>query len=190
METTHGYAVELYFDTSCEARLRAAWAAAGSSLPALNATPHVSLAVLPEIDDVNLPVALRRFAASEAPLQLQFAAVGAFPTAEGVVFLAPVVTGRLLALHQRCHALLAGLGEQPNGYYLPDRWVPHCTVGQDLPPDQVSAMVATLLRAAVFEPCRVVALGLVRFRPFVTIGRFPLGASSTLDPGVSKTPEL
>ena len=66
---------------------------------------------------------MRAFAAPATPFLLSSA--GTFPGDEGAAFLAPVVKAALLELHRRWHAAFPG----SNGYYLPGRWVPHCTVG-------------------------------------------------------------
>jgi 2'-5' RNA ligase len=122
------YAVELLFDPDAEAAVREVWrevsARTGSSmLFDLASRPHVTLAVHDEQDAPQLDRAVRAFDAPATRFVLSSA--GTFPGDEGVAFLAPVVTDALLDLHRRWHAASPGSNE----YYLPGRWVPHCTVG-------------------------------------------------------------
>ena len=103
-------------------------------LSELGARPHVSLSVYGDGLDTNgFPERLLEFARSIDPFDFTLSSLGTFPGQEGVVFLAPVVTRRLLEVHAR---LPRGVFEAHNntgmGHYLPGNWVPHCTVAIDL----------------------------------------------------------
>jgi len=171
-----GLAVEVYFDPEAERAVFGVWevvrAVSGSSLLFdLRTRPHVSLAAYPEgvkpLEDV-----LASFWA--APFPFALASAGAFPGAEGVVFLAPVVDAALLRLHRGWHALAPG----GTAHYAPGAWVPHCTVGINLA-DVAPAVAAA--RAALPIRGRFESIALVEFdrelatpvrclveRPFVT----------------------
>lgn len=95
-----GYAVELNLSQDSAARVVEVWeglarASISSRMLDLGAQPHVSLAVCEELDPTQLREELRRFAETTRPLSLKLSSAGAFPTAEGVMFLAPVVTQEL-----------------------------------------------------------------------------------------------
>lgn len=174
-----GYAVELFVDGQMDAAVRELWQRLAThgltpTAPDPAARPHISLAVFAELNPPDAHDALQKFAAETAPIPLQFSAVGLFPTAEGVVFLAPVVTQRLLDVHADFHARMAAMGLQSNPYYRPGNWVPHCTVAMHLPPAQIPAAVAICKEAPVFHGFRLVGLDLIEFRPVKTIYEFPL----------------
>ncbi|MCB0090134.1 MAG: 2'-5' RNA ligase family protein [Caldilineaceae bacterium] len=174
-----GYAVELYVDAQMEFAVRGLWQTLAdrgvtSLMPDLGARPHISLTVFDELYPPDVHEALQNFAAEVAPIPLQFSAVGIFPTAEGVVFLAPVVTQRLLDVHADFHARMAALGRQSLPYYRPGNWVPHCTVAMNLPPEQIPTAVAICKAAPVFHAFSLVGLDLIEFRPVKTIYEFPL----------------
>ena len=106
-----GFAIELFFDPAADAAVRTIWRALADAshsptMLEIGSRPHVSLAVCGALDAQRFRPVLEAFA-RETPLEFVLASVGAFPTAEGVVFLAPVVTRRLLNLHQTFH--LTGL---------------------------------------------------------------------------------
>jgi 2'-5' RNA ligase len=132
------YSIELRFDdalTEAIALLSQA-AAELAGLPHGVAEPHLSLAVYDErdtVDPTRLAAALDRLAARHAPPPLSFASVGVFPTEERVLFLAPVVSPQLLALHHAYHSLTAELRPRCRSYYWPGKWVPHCTLAMFLP---------------------------------------------------------
>lgn len=67
---------------------------------------------------------------------LRFESIGSFPT-EGVLFLAPVVTPELSAIHEVVHRVLKQHTRKPSPYYLPGMWVPHCTLCMLLSPRQL-----------------------------------------------------
>lgn len=118
------WALEICFDDAAENEVRRRWdalIAAGVPclLPGSGARPHVSLAVTRDIDMAALSDALNGIA-ENAPTAMTFASVGAFPTAEGVVFLAPVVTAELLRWHAEAWRVFIAHAQAPLQYYAPD----------------------------------------------------------------------
>lgn len=174
-----GFAVELYFDPATEARLTALCTAVsqtcgGVDLLALGVRPHISLAVMGDLEVNRLRGPLHAFAEAEPPLPVSLGAVGAFPSTEGVVYIAPVVTRELLDLHARFHRRLGELGLVSGAYYRPGHWIPHCTVGLELPPDQVSTAVDVCLRDTAFGKGHLTQIGLIEFLPVRELYTFPL----------------
>ncbi len=174
-----GFAVELYFNPELEAalrRLRERLTRAGvtPTLDALGDRPHVSLAVFDDVDVARLTPELAAFAAQTPAFPVAFASVGAFPTAEGVVFLAPVMTETLMQVHRDFHRRLAALGIPCNPYYAPDAWVPHSTIAFEVSRPAMVKAVDTLLaemRPLTGTCCEV---GLAEFRPIVIRQLYPL----------------
>ncbi|MXY49912.1 MAG: 2'-5' RNA ligase family protein [Gemmatimonadetes bacterium] len=166
-----GYAIELFYDEASDRTVREIWDGLGTalgqpSLSELGARPHVSLAVYGDGYDTNgFPERLLEFARSIDPFDFTLSSLGTFPGQEGVVFLAPVVTRRLLAVHARFHEVFSKHDHVGMGYYLPGNWVPHCTVAIDLSEAEVTAAVA--YGREVFQPIlgRFQEIGLVEFRP-------------------------
>lgn len=98
--------------------------------------PHVSLTVTESLDHGEL-APVRDAVAGHLPSVL-LNLLGTFPGSEGILFLAPVVTDDLLALHTRLQNALAGQRVTQWPYYLPGRWVPHCTLAQGLSRDEIA----------------------------------------------------
>lgn len=166
-----GYAIELFYDAASERTVHEIWDGLGTalgkpSLSALGARPHVSLAVYGDgLDTSGFPEGLLEFARSIDPFDFTLSSLGTFPGGEGVVFLAPVVTRRLLEVHARFHEVFSKHENAGMGYYLPGNWVPHCTVAIDLSASEVTEALAYGREA--FQPIsgRFQEIGLVEFRP-------------------------
>ena|SRR5882672_1655486 len=174
-----GYAVQLYFDAGLEAALlavRKSLTKAGvtPTLQRLGDRPHVSLAVMEDVDvRICLP-ALERVAGAQPDFAAGLAAFGTFASAQGVVYLSPTPSRRLLTLHQRICRELRDIGARVHEHYVPGNWMPHATVGLDLPRVEVSTALSWL--QANFKPLsgRFSSLGLIKFRPVNALAVFDL----------------
>lgn len=165
-----GFAVELHVDAVNAAPIIALSdvidaQCGGTSLTGMGGHPHISLTVFAQLDPAPIEALLAEFAAVTPPIPVIFAAVGVFPSTQGVVYLAPVVTPTLLALHARFHARLAPLATPSNAYYLPGNWMPHCTVGFELPADKIGQAVTLCQQANVFHAVTLTTIRLIEFRP-------------------------
>lgn len=137
------HAIEVFFDARADAAVRALWQQlADAGLPSLATRthrrhrPHLSLAVTESLGQADQAPA-RSALAGQLPAVL-LDALGTFPGSEGALFLGAVVTADLLTLHARVHQALAGQLVQHWPYYLPGRWVPHCTLAQGLGRDELA----------------------------------------------------
>ena len=166
-----GYAIELFYDDASERAVRDIWDGLGAalgkpSLSEIGARPHVSLAVYDDgLETTDFPERLLEFARSIDPFDFMLSSLGTFPGQEGVVFLAPVVTRRLLAVHKQFHEVFLKQASSGTAYYLPGFWVPHCTVAIDLSAAEVTAAVAYCREASQPISGRFQEIGLVEFRP-------------------------
>lgn len=178
-----GYAVELYFDPDSDLAVRRIWSgiadAFGLSTMLTNGgRPHVSLAVYSDdLDHRSFLQELPAFSKSLAPLEVQLGSVGTFPTEEGVVFLAPVVTRELLAVHERFHTVFSKFGGCSSAHYLPGKWVPHGTVATDLTGAEIGQVGQHCWEH--FRPIQgwFQEIGLVEFRPVRELATFKLGSA-------------
>ena len=74
-----------------------------------------------------------------------------FSSSENVLMLGAVVDTELLAVHSAIHDVLASKVKNPNAYYLPGNWVPHCTLVHDVDDEAVKAAFAAVFPV---EPIR------------------------------------
>jgi 2'-5' RNA ligase len=172
-----GFAVEMYFDRTTEDALRGlrlilAQSGVRPVLDELGDRPHISLGVFSQLDVNSFERCLREFARDRSPLFVRLEGVGSFP---GVVFLRPEKTAALLRIHSEFHAPLGKQDVRSTEYYLPGNWVPHCTMAQDVEEALMEKAIQTIGRN--FQPMtgEILEMGLVEFRPVVSLYRFPLG---------------
>ncbi|EOO16221.1 2'-5' RNA ligase family protein [Bacillus cereus] len=94
--------------------------------------PHITLADYKELD-VNLHTKrLEEFVAFQENIStVTFPSVGTFPT-NGTIFLAPTITDELLRLHHSYHDYFKIFHDNPQSYYVPGKWIPHCTIANGL----------------------------------------------------------
>ena len=174
------YAVELYLDREAEDTVRGLWkrlfdANVAPYLWSSGARPHVSLAVFQDADPAMLSGLTGDFAQLARPQALSLSHIGIFLEPRPVVFLAPRVTPALLELNAFFHRQASDAGAVPWESYLPDRWVPHCTVAADLDAREVHRAVQELRLGFRALTASLEEVGLVRFRPVETVAVYTLG---------------
>jgi len=173
-----GFAVELQVDNESAASILALTAAihrqcGGEDLTMAGGHPHISLAGFDQIALAQISARLADFAATTPAFAATLSSVGVFPNA-GVVYLAPVVTQQLLTIHARFQRMLEPLGLSSNPYYWPGSWIPHCTVGLNLPVDAIGQAVLLCQQASVFGAVTLARLRLIEFWPVREIFTFNL----------------
>ena len=173
------FAVELHIDETNAAPIKALSDAiyaecGGENLTGIGGHPHISLTVFTELESAAIDALLAEVAATTPPLAVTFGAVGVFPSVQGVVYLAPVVTPQLLAIHARFHERLGQLAQPSNAYYRPGNWMPHCTVGIELPAEKIGQAVTLCQQADVFRTVTLTTIRLIEFRPVRPIFTYPL----------------
>lgn len=172
------YALELELDGASGAAVRDLWRALSEIgvtwMAQSGASPHVSLAIWETIDRPRFEAELSRFAAETGPIGITFEGAGSFPG--GTVFLRPTENRALRELQRHVHARFAALGRGPWAYYLPELWVPHCTLAMDVAPDRLGEALAIAERAPRIGG-RLEHVGIVEFRPVHVLARYPLGGA-------------
>jgi 2'-5' RNA ligase len=142
------YAVELFYDPGLESRVRRICAplreleTGGLVLTDdPKARPHLTLVVFDDADLAELEVCVRRAALETRSFPVALSAVGVFPAAECVVFLAPVVSEEILAAHRTLQDLLPRFTDSAWPLYTPARWVPHTTLINRVPRENVPRVI-------------------------------------------------
>jgi 2'-5' RNA ligase len=148
------YAVQLYFDERTETLIRAIWeklAEKGVSdrLLKKGSRPHVALAVFEDADPGELAFQLRSLAKEQAPVEARFEMLGTYCSADGVLFLCPVLSPRLFLLHSTVIKLLGPVTQGLKESCKPTRFVPHCTVAYGLDKENLGKAVALFSNKAL-----------------------------------------
>lgn len=182
------FVVVLHFDPATEAKLRdlqeTLWLHGMQPESGISySRPHITLASLKRIKLVELTEKLQVFAEDEARLNVSLDAVGTFPGNMGAVFIAPVVTSELLALHQRFLDCLSGIDVIFGDYYRQGRWMPHCSIALNLPEAKIPIALDLCRRSDVFGPARLVELLLIEYPVVVEVEKYALGSQNALFKG-------
>jgi hypothetical protein len=161
------FSVELMLDSEGDAGVRRLWDALEvAGVPSLATTghhqhvPHISLTVCNELDVESATAALADAFDNRRGTDLTLGFAGAFPGPPPVVFAGVVSTDDLLALQHTARAAIRACASSVWEYYLPDRWVPHCTLAMPVRPDQVGLAIDTVLQAGVPLTGRAAAIGI------------------------------
>lgn len=143
------YAVLAYFDFETELKLKQFWRELDElgitdyGVSPKNRRPHITLADYQEVDVERLSEMMEQYFTHQAQVPIQLNALGSF-IGRKMIYLAPTMTKGLLDLHENYHEAFEQFNQNPNSYYLPQRWVPHCSIAGYLTEE-------TLLQA--FEYC-------------------------------------
>jgi 2'-5' RNA ligase len=162
-----GYAIEMFFDSASESRIRSLWdaLAAPGAYPMTNgdSRPHISLAVANSVDVPAVRLLLEDFARGSMAFPLSMESLGFFLSKERVAFLAPKATPELLALHARFFEQFSAVASGIRQIYSPSTWVPHCTLATGILPQQIALAVDACQSLGLPFGCTVVEIGLVEF---------------------------
>ena len=139
-----GYAVLLYFDDKTEQSilaLRHVLTKQGveTSIDKSGKRPHVSLAGFSDVTNSDLLILLvQEYAKNLKSFDVRFDSFGVFPSTESVLFLSPTPTIQLLTYHKEFHQKLSRNKFVSSLYYVPENWMPHCTVKMNIPEEQLA----------------------------------------------------
>ncbi len=176
-----GYAVELYFDKKSEETIKAMWKVLYDNniskyMYESDSRPHITMTVYDDkIDDVELFIkGVEGFAEKIAPFEINLSNIGVFNTEEGVVFLQPKVTRELLDIHEEFHKTMRSFAEAEWRYYLPDLWVPHCTMAIDLNKKKLLQSVEVISNMFKSIDVSIEKVGIVKFKPVEYVSAYDL----------------
>lgn len=162
-----GYSVELVLDPAGDAAVRRLWSVLEDvGVPSLaTAThgrhvPHISLTVCNDLDVDGAAAALADALEARPATDLILSFPGVFPGPPPVVFAGIVSTDDLLGIQHTARKAISPYASSVWDYYLPNRWVPHCTLAMPVDPAMVGAAVEAILGAGLPITARAVGVGI------------------------------
>ena len=137
----------------------------------LDYPPHITLAVIEDGERVD-PMIQQLAAACQntGQLKIKMSHFGIFSGIPSYVFLAPVVTQSLLALHENIAEAVRG--QQIREHHLVGSWVPHVTVATLKGKPEMALEAA--MRNFDHHDGHITAIELVQFPPVEILASFPL----------------
>jgi hypothetical protein len=175
------YSIGVYFDPQTETEIRRVWRLMAENGIAeylhLSANrPHFTLTIFETLDLDKTMEVLCTLAGQLKPLEVSFQSIGIFSNTTAV-FLAPLVTQRLLDIQSELHHALIDFASLPESiFYLPGKWVPHCGLAIDMPPENLLPAAKIAIENLTLPlNGRIIELGLTSFRPVVHLMTCKLG---------------
>jgi 2'-5' RNA ligase len=138
-----------------------------------NSTPHITLAIYNQFDCDKNKSKLEDFAAKFKFDSVIFAHVGLFSSKRHGVFIAPIVTTELLKFHQQFHDFFEKDTAGSWDFYLPGKWIPHCTLGFDVPEDKVEQALSICRKLKLPLEIGISSIGIMKFEPVEEVYRIP-----------------
>jgi 2'-5' RNA ligase len=99
--------------------------------------PHLTLASYTNLDLEAFKKKMNRVYENQRVLPVTFSSIGSF-IGSGTLFFSPTITKNLMDFHLQYHLQLEGFTNDPDSIYLPDKWIPHCTIANRLSPRKLS----------------------------------------------------
>lgn len=161
--------LQLLFDNPSTERLREVWhwqAEVTGSCTLIDGPydPHITLGLFKNLDHQQFSSELRAIACDVPEFEIRFGHIGQFPGEEGTLFLVPVFNNILQTLHLSvlsvCDRLQGDLARPE--YYLPENWVPHCSVSWRTERESILKGLNQLLTSGYPSPVVANKLHLVR----------------------------
>ena len=126
------YAIEMYFDKETENEIMSlAHKVAENNLSTKflewKARPHITLAVFNDVDENKCIHLLEEFVKEVNVIPAFLDSVGMFNDTK-TIFLNPTMTKSMYQLQADLHEKLKEFDTKGWEWYLPDGWVPHCTI--------------------------------------------------------------
>lgn len=181
------FAIHLFFDADTETSIHAVWKELSDSglAPYLYQSanrPHLTLAIYQEMDQNLAKTRLETLAEKIGPLHLSFQSFGIFSLPQAAVFLGPTVTNSLLELHTKTHQVFGEFSRQPEPYYLPGNWIPHCALALEINFEAIQPVMEIGMRLLKLPlEGQITEIGLVGFRPMVHLCTYSLGNQTLMN---------
>lgn len=99
--------------------------------------PHLTLRSYDELDENEYIRLLEKFYSDKFGFDITFNTIGSFLNYK-TLFLSPIVTKELMEFHAHHHEYFRKFNNTANPYYLPDQWIPHCTLANKLSNEKLS----------------------------------------------------
>jgi 2'-5' RNA ligase len=131
------------FDEKTEQRIEDIWKGLEENLISFyafeveNRRPHITLACYNYISKNDFIKQMSDFYKDKPAIDVTFNTIGSFLNS-GTLFYSPTVTKDLIEFHFNHHRHFEQFNDDPNSLYLPDNWIPHCTIANRLSSEKLS----------------------------------------------------
>lgn len=131
------YGMIALFDEQTEKRIQGVWKGlkqegiTSYAYDVSNREPHLTLASYSSLNVEAYIELMDSHYQTREVVNLAFNTLGTF-IQSGTLFLSPTVSSGLRELHSEHHRIFEKFNDNPESLYLPDSWIPHCTLANRL----------------------------------------------------------
>jgi len=173
------FEVRMYLNFAAESAVRQLWDEIGRCGitrrdSESHVRPHLTFAVYEDVSEAVFVQRLQIWAADVSPFVITMSSIGVFCSDTSELFLGITATRELLNLHCGFHTTFKDLVWRPWAYYLPDCWIPHCTLAGHLSPSQTANALEACLHVVSRITGMVESVELTRIHPEESSASFEL----------------
>ncbi|MBQ2775545.1 MAG: 2'-5' RNA ligase family protein [Clostridia bacterium] len=162
------YAIELFFDKELEEKLynlakRVADEKLSTKFLEWKTRPHITLACFNGVDEEKCIKQLKLFAQTHKQMPAYIGSLGMFNDTKAI-FASPIMTEDMYRLQRELHKYMQDFDTTGWEWYLPNRWVPHCTLAMTHEDDEEVFYKASdlLLREFDYGAGKFTSVGLIK----------------------------
>ncbi|TLS36183.1 2'-5' RNA ligase family protein [Pseudalkalibacillus caeni] len=102
-----------------------------------DARPHITFGSYYNLNKHEYIKMMDDYYDDKQSIKITFNTLGSFLNYQ-TLFLAPTITNELITFHSNHHKYFEKFNSNANEYYLPDQWIPHCTLANKISPEKLS----------------------------------------------------
>ncbi|WP_114166855.1 2'-5' RNA ligase family protein [Exiguobacterium sp. TNDT2] len=131
------YGMIALFDEQTEKRIQEVWEGlkqegiTSYAYEVSNRQPHITLASYSSLNVEAYIELMDSYYQSKEVINLTFSTLGTF-IQSSALFLSPTISSGLRSLHLEHHRIFGEFNDNAESLYLPDSWIPHCTLANRL----------------------------------------------------------
>jgi 2'-5' RNA ligase len=99
--------------------------------------PHITLASYSELDKSKYITDMKKCYENKGEIEICFNTLGSFLN-YGTLFFSPTVTKNLMDFHALHYEFFEDVNSMANPLYMPGKWIPHCTLANKLPEEELA----------------------------------------------------
>lgn len=133
----YAYAVVGYLDNETENKFKNIWGLLSDKglthygVETKGKRPHITIADYDSLDKEEFIRLFDNYYKDKEKINLSLTILGTFINT-GTLFIAPTLSKQLITFHANHHNNFRSFNMNENSFYLPGRWVPHCTIASRL----------------------------------------------------------
>ncbi|MGD6802802.1 2'-5' RNA ligase family protein [Rossellomorea aquimaris] len=125
-----------------------------------NGRPHVTIASYTNMDKEQCIRKMNELYSNKKQVDICFNTLGSFLN-YGTLFFSPTATKELMDLHNSHYEIFREFSEEANSLYMPNQWIPHCTLANKLPEEELAAAFQYCLKRNESINGKITAIALI-----------------------------